>query len=89
MVFENSVWLVSASLVWYSALYLLQKHFLVKWVCRNCFPKLVQLECDLEEKGNCDSPASESQSNKKVEDRGEKRSRKLITDGDVNKIAME
>ena len=75
---ENSLWLVCASLLWYSSVYLLQKHFLVKWVCRHCLSRLVQLECDVKDQASTSEGRDRREGGKK-----------LVTDGDVSKIAME
>ena len=76
-------WLFTAPVIFmvYSALYLVQKHFLVKWFCRNCLSKSVELECDTVNA----STVKEKQGdiNRSIQNR------KLVTDEDVRKIATE
>ena len=96
-------WLVPVVLAWHSTVYLAQKHFLVKWFCRNILSKSVVLESDLANGSAINNSTlanahsnltnSTTVSNGKGKERNSSRpswdNRKLITDGDVSKIALE
>lgn len=86
-------WLIPISIFLNTSLYWVQKHYLIKWFCRKFLSKSVQLECDLKAKQSIANGAS--QSNGVVangvghHEKGTYYGRKLVTDGEVNGIAME
>ena len=99
----GNLWLIPVSIFLNSSLYWVQKHYLIKWFCRRFLSNSVQLECDL--KTNQDTIANGSLSNGNGQlangNTSEKHKKydssktityegkKLVTDGEVNGVAME
>ena len=97
------LWLIPVSICLNSSLYLIQKHFLIKWFCRTFLSSSVQLECDLKHEGEPVSNGTATSngqlsngqplvkqlkkydSNQRITYNG----KKLVTDGEVNGVAME
>lgn len=98
----GNLWLIPFSICLNISLYQVQKHYLVKWFCRTFLSKSVQLESDLKAKqsstnGSCYNTANGvAMSNGVSATNGEVHhwkdtyyGKKLVTDGEVNGVAME
>ena len=89
----GNLWLIPLSILFNSSLYWVQKHYLIKWFCRTFLTDSVQLECDLKKK----QPSGGSTANGVVanghagpaEPAGTYQGKKIVTDGEVNGVAME
>ncbi len=96
----GNLWIIPLSILFNSSLYWVQKHYLVKWFCRKFLSKSVQLECDLKQsqenaKVTALSNGVTSQSNHrtvsdtKIPPQEDSHGKKLVTEGEVNGVAME
>jgi hypothetical protein len=94
----GNLWLIPFSILLNVSLYQVQKHYLVKWFCRTFLSSSVQLECDLKLKQSSANGTSHNTSNgvanggsatsnNKISD--PYHGKKLVTDGEVNGVAME
>lgn len=94
----GNLWLIPVSIFLNSSLYWVQKHYLIKWFCRKFLSGSVQLECDLPPKkegiangtvadstSNGQLPAEKYDSDKSTTYNG----KKVVTDGEINGVAME
>lgn len=97
----GNLWLIPFSICLNISLYQVQKHYLVKWFCRTFLSKSVQLESDLKAKqsstnGFCRANGIATLSNgvpatdgEVHHEKGTYYGKKLVTDGEVNGVAME
>lgn len=97
----GNLWLIPISIFLNTSLYWVQKHYLIKWFCRTFLSKSVQLECDLKAKQRGDYTTDSGTPNgvtangvvpttsRKPHEKGTYYGKKLVTDGDVNGVAME
>ena len=98
----GNLWLIPVSIFFNFSLYWVQKHYLIKWFCRNFLYDSVQLECDIKSK-KTDSDVANGDANgaaavvsngyhAKEENHissSEHTGKKLVTDGEINGCAME
>lgn len=95
----GNLWLIPFSIFLNSSLYWVQKHYLIKWFCRRFLTDSVQLECDLknnQKESSISNGNAAGLSNGHVKDAKESShsatdysGKKLVTDGEINGIAME
>lgn len=100
----GNLWLIPISIFLNISLYWVQKRYLVKWFCRTFLSKSVQLECDLSKAKQSSASgciASGSTPNGLIandhdgltsttsHEKGTYYGKKLVTDGEVNGVAME
>ncbi len=95
----GNLWLIPVSIFLNSSLYWVQKHYLIKWFCRTFLYDSVQLECDLKNtkkdlavaNGNSSvlSNGYLTQDVKENHSASEYGGKKLVTQGEINGIAME
>lgn len=87
----GNLWLIPVSIFLNSSLYWLQKHYLIKWFCRKFLSNSVQLECDLEleQEVVANGVVNGQLTNEQLPSKKLKKKKKLVTDGEVNGIAME
>ena len=97
----GNLWLIPVSIFLNISLYWVQKHYLIKWFCRTFLTDSVQLECDLKKmkkepsvsngnasglsNGHVKGVKDAKESHKATEYSG----KKLVTDGEINGVAME
>jgi len=91
----GNLWLIPFSVVLNSGLYFLQKHYLLKWICRRFLSKTVVLECDLKDKKTLSNGTTKTTNGvvhaNGVDSSGAKKhvEKKLVTDGDIASASME
>ena len=92
----GNLWLIPVSIFFNCSLYWVQKHYLIKWFCRRFLSESVQLECDLPSHENANAKSNgltdtraNGFSGGKASDKGTYHGKKLVSQGDVNGVAME
>lgn len=84
----GNLWLIPVSILFNCGLYLLLKHYLVKWFCRYFLSTSVLLECTLNKKLQANGAAVRNGLTKPSE-KDYCGGRKLVTDGEVATVSME
>ena len=82
----GNLWLIPVSIFCNSSLYWIQKRFILKWFCRQFLSKTVQLECDVKTTKLNGMGTTKNGYIGMTEEHSRK---KLVTDGDINAVAME
>lgn len=100
----GNLWLIPVSIFLNISLYQVQKHYLIKWFCRTFLTSSVQLECDLKAQessanGTCHNTANgvaksngvpaATKNSELHHEEGTYHGKKIVTDGEVNGVAME
>ena len=83
----GNLWLIPVSIFLNVSLYWVQKHYLIKWFCRRFLSDSVQLECDL--KKDSDVSNGNITNGHHVQEMKASKGKKLVTDGEINGVAME